>query len=65
LLHSLQQTTSVKTISKVQQSLTDKASSGDVDGLLGPSRRLDAETAGKLGVGPESIGGNFKGADKR
>jgi len=24
--------------------------------------RLDAETAGKLGVGPESIGGNFKGA---
>ena len=26
--------------------------------------RLDAETAGKLGVGPESIGGNFKGAGK-
>ena len=24
--------------------------------------RLDAETAGKLGVGPESIGGNFTGA---
>ena len=24
--------------------------------------RLDAETAGKLGVGPESIGGKFKGA---
>ena len=24
--------------------------------------RLDAETAGKLGVGPESEGGNFKGA---
>ena len=24
--------------------------------------RLDAETAGKLGVEPESIGGNFKGA---
>jgi len=24
--------------------------------------RLDAETAGKLGVGPESMGGNFKGA---
>jgi peptidoglycan hydrolase-like protein with peptidoglycan-binding domain len=24
--------------------------------------RLDAETAGKLGVGPESIGGNCKGA---
>ena len=24
--------------------------------------RLDAETAGKLGVGPESVGGNFKGA---
>ncbi|MCL5746070.1 MAG: peptidoglycan-binding protein [Acidobacteria bacterium] len=24
--------------------------------------RLDAETAGKLGVGPESIGGSFKGA---
>ena len=24
--------------------------------------RLDVETAGKLGVGPESIGGNFKGA---
>jgi hypothetical protein len=24
--------------------------------------RLDAETAGKLGVGPESIGGNFAGA---
>lgn len=24
--------------------------------------RLDTETAGKLGVGPESIGGNFKGA---
>lgn len=24
--------------------------------------RLDAETAGKLGVGPESIGGNFSGA---
>jgi peptidoglycan hydrolase-like protein with peptidoglycan-binding domain len=24
--------------------------------------RLDAETAGKLGVGPESIGGNLKGA---
>jgi peptidoglycan hydrolase-like protein with peptidoglycan-binding domain len=24
--------------------------------------RLDAETAGKLGVGPESIGGRFKGA---
>lgn len=24
--------------------------------------RLDGETAGKLGVGPESIGGNFKGA---
>jgi peptidoglycan hydrolase-like protein with peptidoglycan-binding domain len=24
--------------------------------------RLDAETAGKLGVGPESIGGEFKGA---
>jgi peptidoglycan hydrolase-like protein with peptidoglycan-binding domain len=23
---------------------------------------LDAQTAGKLGVGPESIGGNFKGA---
>jgi len=26
--------------------------------------RLDAETAGKLGVGPESIGGNFKGAGR-
>lgn len=26
--------------------------------------RLDNETAGKLGVGPESIGGNFKGAGK-
>jgi peptidoglycan hydrolase-like protein with peptidoglycan-binding domain len=26
--------------------------------------RLDAETAGKLGVGPESIGGEFKGAGK-
>jgi peptidoglycan hydrolase-like protein with peptidoglycan-binding domain len=26
--------------------------------------RLDAETAGKLGVGPESIGGTFKGAGK-
>jgi len=25
---------------------------------------LDAETAGKLGVGPESIGGTFKGAGK-
>ena len=24
--------------------------------------RLDVETAGRLGVGPESIGGNFKGA---
>jgi peptidoglycan hydrolase-like protein with peptidoglycan-binding domain len=24
--------------------------------------RLDADTAGKLGVGPESIGGSFKGA---
>ena len=24
--------------------------------------RLDAETAGKLGVGPESIGGSFEGA---
>ena len=24
--------------------------------------RLDTETAGKLGVGPESIGGSFKGA---
>jgi len=24
--------------------------------------RLDAQTAGKLGVGPESIGGSFKGA---
>jgi peptidoglycan hydrolase-like protein with peptidoglycan-binding domain len=24
--------------------------------------RLDAETAGKLGVGPESVGGGFKGA---
>jgi peptidoglycan hydrolase-like protein with peptidoglycan-binding domain len=24
--------------------------------------RLDAETAGKLGVGPESIGGNFRAA---
>jgi peptidoglycan hydrolase-like protein with peptidoglycan-binding domain len=24
--------------------------------------RLDAETAGKLGVGPESVGGSFKGA---
>jgi peptidoglycan hydrolase-like protein with peptidoglycan-binding domain len=24
--------------------------------------RLDADTAGKLGVGPESIGGEFKGA---
>ena len=24
--------------------------------------RLDVETAGKLGVGPESIGGNFEGA---
>jgi peptidoglycan hydrolase-like protein with peptidoglycan-binding domain len=24
--------------------------------------RLDVETAGKLGVGPESIGGSFKGA---
>jgi peptidoglycan hydrolase-like protein with peptidoglycan-binding domain len=24
--------------------------------------RLDVETAGKLGVGPESIGGTFKGA---
>ena len=23
--------------------------------------RLDAETAGKLGVGPESVGGSFKG----
>ena len=26
--------------------------------------RLDAETAGKLGVGPESIGGSFKDAGK-
>lgn len=26
--------------------------------------RLDAETAGKLGVGPESIGGSFKGAGR-
>ena len=26
--------------------------------------RLDAETAGKLGVGPESIGGSFEGAGK-
>ena len=26
------------------------------------SGRLDPETAGKLGVGPESIGGSFKGA---
>jgi peptidoglycan hydrolase-like protein with peptidoglycan-binding domain len=26
--------------------------------------RLDAETAGKLGVGPESIGGRFKGAGR-
>jgi peptidoglycan hydrolase-like protein with peptidoglycan-binding domain len=26
--------------------------------------RLDADTAGKLGVGPESIGGEFKGAGK-
>ena len=26
------------------------------------TNRLDAETAGKLGVGPESIGGKFKGA---
>jgi peptidoglycan hydrolase-like protein with peptidoglycan-binding domain len=26
------------------------------------TRRLDVETAGKLGVGPESVGGNFKGA---
>ena len=26
------------------------------------SGRLDAETAGKLGVGPESIGGSFKAA---
>jgi len=26
---------------------------------------LDAETAGKLGVGPESIGGSFKGAGKQ
>ena len=26
--------------------------------------RLDPETAGKLGVGPESVGGSFKGAGK-
>lgn len=26
--------------------------------------RLDAKTAGRLGVGPESAGGNFKGAGK-
>jgi peptidoglycan hydrolase-like protein with peptidoglycan-binding domain len=26
------------------------------------TRQLDAETAGKLGVGPESVGGKFKGA---
>ena len=26
------------------------------------TRRLDVETAGKLGVGPESVGGEFKGA---
>ena len=26
--------------------------------------RLDAETAGKLGVGPESIGGSFEGAGR-
>jgi peptidoglycan hydrolase-like protein with peptidoglycan-binding domain len=26
--------------------------------------RLDAETAGKLGVGPESIGGSFKGVGR-
>ena|SRR5438132_4937317 len=26
------------------------------------TRQLDVETAGKLGVGPESIGGKFKGA---
>ena len=31
---------------------------------LAVTGRLDAETAGKLGVGPESIGGNFKGAGK-
>jgi len=29
---------------------------------LAVTGRLDAETAGKLGVGPESIGGSFKGA---
>ena len=28
------------------------------------TRKLDVETAGKLGVGPESVGGNFKGAGK-
>jgi len=29
---------------------------------LAVTGRLDADTAGKLGVGPESIGGSFKGA---
>ena len=29
---------------------------------LAVTGRLDAQTAGKLGVGPESVGGNFKGA---
>jgi peptidoglycan hydrolase-like protein with peptidoglycan-binding domain len=29
---------------------------------LAVTGRLDAETAGKLGVGPESIGGSFEGA---
>lgn len=28
------------------------------------SGQLDAETAAKLGAGPESVGGNFKGAGK-
>jgi peptidoglycan hydrolase-like protein with peptidoglycan-binding domain len=28
------------------------------------TRRLDDETAGKLGVGPQSVGGNFKGAGR-
>ena len=55
---------------KVQEALRDKGYyTGQVDGVLGPQTRavtghLDAQTAGKLGVGPESIGGNFKGAGR-
>src|SRR5579863_4358818 len=31
---------------------------------LASTGRLDAQTAGKLGVGPESVGGSFKSAGK-